>query len=260
MKYLARIFFLTALVVCLFAGQAAASANSFVVVQPGEPGTTAEAQPVMDELARYLSEKTGKHITGKYFNELSSAITWIKNNHPAWGIVDLVFYKVYGNRFALESIASTLPSGNDFDQWRLLVPASGPDSPAELTGPVYGSMFYTPEAAKILFSPSAVPEKFNAEGTPKVLRWLRRTAGGRAAGVCLNRLQFSVAEALPSFSKLKVVYTSQKLENSPVVSFGKKSSTVDKISDVLLKMKDDPKAHDLLELLRTDGFAPSTGG
>lgn len=252
MKYTAGKVCLLVMLFCLFSIQTFAAEYDFVVVQPGEPGSTSDAQPVMDSLSQYLSVKTGEKVSGKYFNELEPAISWIKKNNPAWGIVDYTFYKIYGKRFSLSPIAATRPSGLDSDVWRLIVPADGPDTADKLSGAVYGTMFYNPKAAEILFSPDAVPQNFKAEGTTTVLRWFRRTARGRADGVCLNSVQFSVAENLPSFSKLKVIHTSAELPNSPVVSFGKKD--LKKITDVLMKMKDDPQASDLLTLLRTQGF------
>lgn len=257
MKYYTGKIFVLSILLCLCCAQAFAADYNFVIIQPGEPGTTAEAQPVMDEFAKYISSKIGSPVSGKYYNELSPALDWVKRKNPAWGIVNLSFYKTYAKKLALAPIAATLPSGSESDCWRIIVPADGPDSVEKLSGPVYGGMFFIPESTKILFNSESVPKNFKTEGTTKVLRYLRRTMQGRVAGVCLNNVQFSVAKALPLFSKVKVVYTSQELPTSPVVVFGKRHAVTAKISEVLLNMKKDPQAAGLLEMLQTVGFAPA---
>ncbi len=259
MKYCIGRILLTAFLLSLFCSQAFAGAYDFVVVQPGQPGSTEEAQPVMDELAKYVSTQVDDSVSGKYFNELSPALEWIGDNHPAWGIMGLPFYEAYRKNLSLKPIASTLPSGSEFDLWRIIVPTDGPDSPEQIEGAVYGSMFYTTESAKLLFSPAEVPNGFEVKGTSKALRYLRRVARGRVAGVCLNRIQFSVARELSTFSKIKVIHESRELRNSPVVIFEKNGPAGDEIAQVLLNMKNDPQAAELLKLLRTEGFGPADG-
>ncbi|WP_027720194.1 PhnD/SsuA/transferrin family substrate-binding protein [Maridesulfovibrio zosterae] len=231
----------------------------FVIIQPGQPGTTVEAQPVMDSLAKYLSAKLGCEVSGVYFNELDQALKYLDKNKPAWGITGLTFFKSYDAKFKMHPVASTMPQGLDKDVWRLIIPKDGPATVNEIKGTVYGSMLYTPEAGKIL---SGNNEKLNfpLEGTHAALRMLRKVNKGRIAGVCLDATQYSVIKDSNRYANTKVIFESAKLPNSPVVWFGDTTDDALRLQAVLLDMKKDPAAADLLKLLQTDGFNPADGG
>ncbi|NDV22525.1 phosphate/phosphite/phosphonate ABC transporter substrate-binding protein [Desulfovibrio sp. JC022] len=228
----------------------------FAILQPGQPGTTAEAQPVMDELAKYLSAKLGENVKGVYYNDLNAALDYLGKNKPTWAISGLTFYKSYVDKFAMVPVASTLPQGMEKDVWRLIVPASGPDSPEKVQGTVYGSMLYTPQSLGILFSGNKSGE-FTVEGTHKALRMLRKVNKGKVSGVVLDAVQYSVIKDSSRYSNTKVIYTSPKLPNSPVVWFGNTSDDAFRLQAVLLDMDKDPAANDLLKLLQTAGFNPA---
>ncbi|WP_031482148.1 PhnD/SsuA/transferrin family substrate-binding protein [Maridesulfovibrio frigidus] len=229
----------------------------FVILEPGQPGTSSDAQPVMDSLAEYISEKIGKPVSGIYFNELEPALKYLEENKPAWGISGLTFFKSYADKFIMNPIASTLPQGLDKDIWRVLVAAEGPDLVNEIKGTVFGSMLYTPEARKILFGENVVDGPLVIEGTSRPLRMIRKVNRGKAAGVCLNAVQYSVVNSGEQFSGMKVVYESGNLPNSPVVWFGNINDDAFKLQGILLDMKDDPAAANLLKLLLTSGFGPA---
>ncbi|WP_432737570.1 PhnD/SsuA/transferrin family substrate-binding protein [Maridesulfovibrio sp. FT414] len=228
----------------------------FAMIQPGQPGNTAEAQPVMDELAAYLGNKLGEPVKGVYFNDLQESLGYLDKNRPAWGITDLTFYKSFGKKYKMVPVAATLPQGQDKDVWRLVVPADGPDSAAGIKDTVYGSMLYTPEARNILFNGKKGPS-FPMEGTHQSLRMLRKVDKGRVAGVCLDAVQYSVIEGSGRYGNTKVIFTSEKLPTSPVVWFGDTSDDALRLQAVLLDMSKDPSAAGLLKLLQTSGFNPA---
>ncbi|OEU66607.1 MAG: hypothetical protein BA863_18400 [Desulfovibrio sp. S3730MH75] len=258
---LKKIFTLTLLALCFVVSVAFAAAPAesldFVIIEPGQPGTSDDAQPVMDSLAEYISAKIGKPVSGKYFNELEPALKYLDDNKPVWGISGLTFFKSYADKYAMHPVASTLPQGLDKDIWRVLVSADGPDSVNDIKGTVFGSMLYTPEARKILLGKKHVDGPLVIEGTSRPLRMVRKVNRGKAASVCLNAVQYSVISSGEQFSTMKVVYESGKLPNSPVVWFGKINEDAFKLQGVLLDMKDDPAAANLLKLLLTLGFGPA---
>lgn len=255
-----KVLLIVCVLVLAFAVKAFADGRfDFAVIQPGQPGSTADAQPVMDELASYLSNKTGVPVKGVYFNDLSEATAYLGSHTPAWGITGLTFFRSFKDKFKMVPVAATLPQGLEKDVWRLIVPADGPDSVAEIKGKVYGSMLYTPEARDILLG-NENSSFFEMEGTHRALRMLRKVNKGRAAGVCLDAVQYSVIEGSGRYDNIKVVFTSQKLPTSPVVWFGKTTDDSIRLQSILLDMSSDPAAQDLLKLLQTEGFNPADGG
>ena len=63
---------ITGFMVCGNAHPVSAKALDFAVIQPGQPGNSDQAQPVMDALALYLQKKLGDTVSikGHYFNKL----------------------------------------------------------------------------------------------------------------------------------------------------------------------------------------------
>ncbi|WP_320005816.1 PhnD/SsuA/transferrin family substrate-binding protein [Maridesulfovibrio sp.] len=251
-----RIIVCTFVMVLAFSSAATAGRFDFAIIQPGQPGSTAEAQPVMDELAKYLSAKLGEKVQGVYYNELNAALDALGKEAPAWAITGLTFFESYKSKIPMTPVAATLPQGMQKDIWRLIVPASGTDNPEGVKGTVFGSMLYTPKALDILFHGTGGAD-ITPEGTHSALRMLRKVNKGKAVGVVLDAVQYSVIKDSDRYSNTKVIYTSEELPTSPVVWFGKTDDDSFRLQAVLLNMGKDPKAQELLKLLQTSGFNPA---
>jgi hypothetical protein len=232
----------------------------FAVIQPGQPGTSQEAQPVMDALAAYIQKKMGSGVTvkGRYFNKLDPALDFLHNTPSVWGIVRLGFYSEQARRFQMTALASTRPGGYNKDIWRLVVKRDAPEDWKSLKGKILGNMlFETDAAACLLFGVPPAQLPFTLKGTFRPLRSLRRVAKGKTTGVVLDRSQYEALEALSLAKKIKTAHTSRELPASPVVWFGTPDDRTKRLTAILLGMKEDRDAETLLKLLQTDGFGPA---
>jgi hypothetical protein len=232
----------------------------FVIIQPGQPGTSEDAQPVMDALATYVQSKLGAGVTvrGRYFNQVEQAAAYLAQNQPRWGIVGLGYYLGYADTRTMTALASTRPGGADSDIWRLVVAKDGPDTWQAVKEPVSGTMLFEPGvAAQLLFDKSARELPFTLQGTFRPLRDLRSVLRGKGGAVVLDRLQYDAVKALPMASDLKVLATSASLPTSVVVAFGPTGGLHDRFRKVLHAMQKDPAAAELLQLLQTEGFGPA---
>ncbi len=260
MKKYDIIVFSLAMLLGLLMGPAEAGTLDFAVIQPGQPGTAAEAGPVMDALAGYLEKKTGlpSTIKGHYFNQLAPALAFLRASPPAWGIIQLGVYVKYATTIQMTPIAATRPGGFRKDIWRLMGRMNGDQEWRDLKGKVLGNMLFEKKSsACLLFGtpPDGLP--FVLEGTFRPLRSVRSVAKGKISGVVLDRIQYETVTSMAVGKKIKVLHTSHELPTSPVVWFGTPGDEMKKIATLLQSMKDDPDAHKLLKLLQTDGFGPS---
>jgi hypothetical protein len=231
----------------------------FVIIQPGQPGTSEDAQPVMDALATYLQKKLGADVTirGRYFNQAEQAAAYLAGNRPQWGIVGLGYYLGHAGDLCMTPLASTRPGGSDSDTWRLVVAKNGPDKWQTVKGVVSGTMLFEPGiAAGLLFDSSVAELPFSLEGTIRPLSALRSVLRGKGGAVVLDKPQYDAVQALPMASGVKVLKTSRSLPTSAVVVFGPKKKLHERLSSVLREMRKDPAAADLLKLLQTEGFGP----
>jgi len=244
-------------------GYAEADDLDFVVIQPGQPGTEAEARPVMDALADYIQQKMGSDetIKGRYFNQLEPALAFLKSSPPAWGIVQLGVYAQHAMRFQMTPMVATRPSGFTKDVWRLMVYKDAGSSRQSLSGKIRGNMLFEKKAAACLLfglPPDRLP--FTLEGTFRPLRSLRSLVKGKIMGVVLDRVQYETVSTMPMGKKIKVMHISRELPTSPVVWFGDENDSMKKLAGVLQGMKADANAVKLLTLLQTDGFGPADPG
>lgn len=232
----------------------------FVVIQPGQPGTTEDAQPVMDALASYLAQQLGDGavVAGRYFNRSEAADAYLAEHAPVWGIVSLGYYLAHREQRCMTPLASTRPGGEDSDVWRLLVAGQGAATWDALQGTVSGTMLYEPAvAARLMFDGAVETLPFELQGTSRPLRAVRAVLRGKAAGVLLDAPQYRAMQALPAVATLRVLATSAPLPNAAVVVFGEVTPCHERLRDVLLKMGQDPQAVQLLQLLQTEGFGPA---
>jgi hypothetical protein len=231
----------------------------FLIVQPGQPGSPQEAQPVMDALANYLQGKLGSgvEVRGIYSNRLEEALDLLEKTTPSWGIVSLGFYAEHGERFHMKPLAASRPGGYQKDLWRLVVAKEGAEDWRALKGEVKGTMLFEKMAAAcFLFGemPNRLP--FTLTGTHRPLSGLRKMLRGRSAGVVLDRLQYEALKALPLADNIKVLKASKELPTSPVVWFGPPTQWTEELASLLFKMQKDPEALNLVKLLQTEGFNP----
>ena len=245
---------------CFVNGDVEAGGLDFVVIQPGQPGTEAEARPVMDALARYIQQKMGSDepVKGVYFNRLEPALAFLNASRPAWGIVALGVCVAHGKGNHMTPVAATRPGGFEKDVWYVMTRKDGPSKWQSLKGEIEGNMLFLKRAAAcLLFELPLERLPFALEGTFRPLRSLRSAAKGNIAGVVLDRVQYETVKTMSVGQKIKMVQTSRDLPTSPVVWFGPVNDTAGKLAHVLRGMKEDPDAAKLLTLLQTDGFGPA---
>jgi hypothetical protein len=251
---------------CLY-GHCEAQDLRFAVLQPGQPGSTVEAQPIMDAMAQYLQARLNAgSIKGVYENRLPEALELVSTFKPRWGIVSLPFFVRYAETLQMIPLASTRPNDRSHDVWRLVVPQTTVDDWKALKGKVLGTMlFERNSAACLLFklAPESLP--MHLEGTSQPLMAIRKMAKGKSggteiSGIVLDSLQYDALKALPIAQQLHVIHQSPELPTSPVVSFGPVDEAVRNLVRVLLDMKKDQEGQEVLQVLQTDGFgAPDEG-
>jgi len=71
----------------------AAAARSFIVLREYGVGSASRAQPYLDELLRVVAEQNHwPKATGKYFSERASALAFVREEKPDFGILSLPAY------------------------------------------------------------------------------------------------------------------------------------------------------------------------
>jgi ABC transporter, phosphonate, periplasmic substrate-binding protein len=238
----------------------AAQPIHFLLIQPGSPGTTEEAAPLIGRLADYLAARLpkGTIVAGLYLNSIDQVTPAIKKDHPRFAIVTLPYYLEHRAAHDWRPQLATRPGGYTEEQYRLLV-ATGSHAATwrALDGDVAGTLCFTAEpVARLFFEESAASLPFRCRPTDRLLTAARRVIRGELSGLLVTEEQYASLMLLPERKQLRAVSTSPPLPTPLVVTFGPPDGPLNGIIQALLGMKDDPTAHDLLIELRTDGFGP----
>jgi len=256
----ALLFCLAWLAVAAPARAAAADSVHFLLIQPGSPGTTEEAAPLIGRLAEYLASHLpeGTAVAGLYLNSLDGVQAAIKQSHPRFAIVTLPYYLEHRAAYDWRPQLATRPGGYTEERYRLLVADGNPASTwRAINGDVAGTLCFTPEpVARLIFDLSADSLPFRCRPTDRLLRAARQVVRGELSGVLVTDEQYASLMLLPERKQLRALSTSPLLPTPLVVTFGPPDAPLDAVMQALAGMKNDPAARNLLTDLRTDGFGP----
>jgi hypothetical protein len=251
--------------VMLLASTAAAATATddpltFVLIQPGAPGSTEEAAPLMARWADYLSAHLNGHppITGLYVNTIERARNVLSQIKPRFVVVTLPYYLEQRRIRNFQPQLISRPGGHTEDHYRLLVTTTNPVSTWQaLKGEVAGTLCHTMGAvARLMFDQPAAKLPFRCQPTDRLLRAARQVVRGELDGLLVTDEQYTSLMTLPEGKSLRELYATGPLPPPLVVTLGRPDGVQHAIIQILLGMKDDPTARELLTELRTDGFGP----
>jgi len=243
---------------CLLALHAEALAEDarMVIWYPGEAGSTAEAQPVLDAFFGYLSKDMApEKVTGQYFNSVKGGLDYISHKKPKAGIISYAAWMQ--NRAKMggaEVILSTLPlpGGRKTERYALV----GGDDKLAPDAKIYSSEPLSQGFIRQhLFA--NIPASAKLAQTDRMFVKLKAlSSGSEKAYAILTPLEASTLKRIKSdWSKsLKVIERSKPVPTARVVVFDPGWEGKGKFSEALLGAGKDPEAEEILEELRLKGF------
>src|SRR5438093_7140232 len=99
------------LLVCLHLK--AAETARIIIIQPGYPGSTRDAEGFVSQLADYVGGKTGlQGISGEYHNEEKRALSALAEKRASFGLVSLGFYLGHRQELGLRVLLQSKPKDN----------------------------------------------------------------------------------------------------------------------------------------------------
>lgn len=233
-----------------------------VACAPGYPGTTEDAQPTMDELARGVTRAAGwsdERVAAVYHPTVEGGLETLSDEHAGLALVPLAFYLEHRERLGLEPLLSVAQAAGAAETWSVVAKrgtVSGPESLAgwELAGmPGYSSRFVRRVAlAEWGELPADVRIRFN----PRVLSVLRAAAGGEKVAAILDRAQTEALALLPYAEDLEVVARSRPLVGSVLCRVHGRlpDGAVEELEQAFLELERLEGGRALLDTLRIQRF------
>lgn len=225
-------------------------AVALVVCAPGYPGSTQEAQPAMDALARELSQASHLTVTASYEETAQGGLRSLKRPGAGLVLATLPFFLEHERDLRLTAKLLAVPQdGKPLQKWTLV---TGKDHPAQLAGYAVQSLAGDSPRFVRAVAPE-LPKDAKITASSSVLSGLRKAANGDKLAVLLDGAQGASLRTLPFAQSLAEVSSSDPVPVALVATVGKKLNAAQwKALEAAFKQV--PK--EPLSGIQMSGFAP----
>jgi len=240
----------------------AAAASLLVFCAPGYPGTSGDAQPLVDEFATTLAQAAGwpaGALTAVYDANESSDLTRLAAPTASLAFVPYPFFVQHGAQLhLLPLVQADVPPAGVQQRWTLVAGKGHAPGPGGLAGlSVISTAGYAPDFVRaVLHNVGALPPTATISATAQVLSALRRTASGEPLAVLLDQEQTGALASLPFAADLQTVGTSAPVPVALIVVVAgriPKDGTL-RLQQALLHLAGTPQGAATLGRLRLSGF------
>lgn len=238
-------------------GVARASEPHLVILQPGYPGSTREAEPFVASLLKEIRAQGGPALDGgEYHNEELGGLKRIRARTPVVGIVSLGVYLKYREALRLRALVWSRPDR----VFHVLVRKGGARTLAELKGKsLTGTPFQEPEfVRRILFGEAAskaIAESWSVRPAKSFSRAVRDLRKGRRDAAILSALEYRGLQRLGDAEELQEIHKTVAYPQAIVVTCGDvDESRRDALAGALKKLKTAESGREVLKTMGVDGF------
>ncbi|WP_242394174.1 type 2 periplasmic-binding domain-containing protein [Anaeromyxobacter oryzisoli] len=238
---------------------------TLVACAPGQPGTTAEAQPGMDALASAAARAAGwpaGALAAVYEPAERDGLVRLGRPDAAAALVPLPFVVKHGAALKLVPRLEVVTQGarEPGEVWTLVARRGRVASPAALSGFTLSSTAgYAPAFVRgALASWGRLPEDVRIVESSQVLSMLRKAAKGEPVAVLLDGAQTAALPSLPFASELEAVARSAKLPSGFVVTVGERlpAARWRALEKALLALPSSPDGASALRGLQMERLVP----
>ncbi len=257
-----RSFSFAVLSLLVLVSPAVAAVQTIVVCAPGYPGSTQEAQPVMDAFAKALAglaKKPEGSLAAVYYASEPDGLARVAKADVVAAIVPLPFWLQHGASLRLEPRLQVATEQGNEESWSLVAQRGRIKGVHDLAGfTIYSIAGYAPSFVRAaLGNFGALPNSADVLESAQVLSSMRKAAKGADVAVLLDGAQSASLSSLPFADKLEVVAHSPPLPVAYVVSVsGRLRKDVEAALVALAKSDVGAEA---LAAMRMRGFAPLAG-
>jgi hypothetical protein len=240
----------------------AAAASLLVFCAPGYPGTSGDAQPLVDEFAKTLGGAAGwpaGSLTAVYDANEKSDLTRLAAPEAGLAFVPYPFFVQHGNDLHLVPLAQAdvQPAGVQ-QRWTLVLQKGHAPAPGGLAGlNIISTAGYAPDFVRtVLHNVGALPPTATITATGQVLSALRRAANGDPVAVLLDQEQAGAMASLPFAANLQTAGTSAAVPVALIVIVDGRipQARAQPLQQALLHLSGSSAGAATLSRLRLNGF------
>jgi ABC transporter, phosphonate, periplasmic substrate-binding protein len=240
----------------------AAAVSTLVFCAPGYPGTSGDAQPLVDQFAQAVAKAAGwpaGSLAASYDPTDDGSVAKLSSPDAALAFVPYPFFVQHDMQFHFTPLVQADVAGTGTrERWTLVAKPGKVTGPSSLSGYTILSVAgYAPEFVRhSALERWPLPADVKIQFTGQILSALRRVASGEQSVALLEQTQTMALPTLPFANDLKPVTQSPDLPVAiiAVVDSRLPAPRAKALQAALLKMGHGGEASDVLSQLRLQGF------
>ncbi len=235
--------------------------QTIVVCAPGQPGSTAAAQPTMDAFAAAVAAATGRpagSLRAVYFETAEGGLKRLVEPDAALALVSLPLFLQHEETLHLAPKLQAVQDSGPTETWGLAARRGRLGSAAALAGwEITGTAGYAPDFVRgpLLGSWGKPPATVRITFTANVLSALHRAAAGEQVAVLVDGAQAAAIGTLPFGGDLEIVARSSALPGTIACRVGR-SAGIDAVLAGLERLHTRPEWAEVLKTMRLTRFEP----
>lgn len=242
------------LCILLFSSVARAEKVQLLFWYPGEAGSQAEAQPLLDAFSTLLNTQSPAPISATYHNDRTAGEQFIQQQHPTFGILSYHAWLNWQNTHPKSKVfLQVLPNHGQLTEKYVLVGKSAPQGQIQvLSSEPLSENFLTQQ----LFPHKTWSAKMTS--SKQLLFKLKELADGKWSGYCLlsprEATSFAALKS-PWKQQLSFTQSSAAVSTARLIIFAKEPPQIEQWKKTFLELSKNPAANEVLEELSLSGFA-----
>lgn len=231
--------------------------TTLLICNVGGPGTTRQAQPVVDKFLRRMEKVGGwkaKSLSGVYYTRLKDCDRYFADKKPKMIVTDLATYLERQKDWKLAPLAHMGSAAST--RYHLLVP----EGTAKNVAALKGKTLVTTLARRPLFLSKIVfggkidaATHFKLKRTRRPLKGLRKVARGRAEATVVEELAYKYLGELKLPKKLVSIHKSERLPGLTLSLVGSQPKLSKRVLKTLSKLCSGP-GKELCKTFRIKSF------
>jgi len=219
MRIKTAIIFIGLILIIAAPYMAQAGPHDIVVIRPGGPSPSEQAQQQIDRLTKELARKSGWDsvgVVGRYFTDEKEALAYIKANKPGFVLSSLGFYLKYGKPLGLKVINQAILNGKTESKYYVVVKKGAYKSIDELAGKTMaGAHLQEPEFVERIVFENRMIFGVDVNILPeRALRSLRKLTKGKVDAVILDQKEYNSLGELDFAKELELIFSSAPIPNN----------------------------------------------
>jgi hypothetical protein len=258
--------FLAALAVTLLAPCASfAGPHDLVVIRPGGPLDSDEAQQNVGNLLKQIAKAAGwapESASSKYFNNAAKVLKHIKAKKPGFLFTTPGFYLKYRKKLSLVPVNKISIAGSTQSSYRIVAVKGTAASLADLKGKILaGSTLAEQEFVQKIILEGAL--KLGTDVTAKPMSGLpalKALHAGEVNAVVLDGQEYQSLPGLPYASEFETIYTSKPITNTGILAIGKNTddASIKALLEATKTFCSTAEGKDICATFQISGFEPAS--